>query len=122
MIRGTVNALRHPVVRIVVRGPEGREEAVEALVDTGFDGTLLLPPDLVAALGLPFHSSRTVLLANGNFHEVANHKGRILWEGIERPVRIVAAGSQPLLGMALFVGYRLCVDMVDGGAVTADVL
>jgi clan AA aspartic protease len=122
VIRGTVNALRHPIVRIVVRGLEGREQVVEGLVDTGFDGTLLLPPDLVSTLALPFHGSRTVLLADGNFHEVANHKGRILWEGIERPICIVAAGSQPLLGMTLFVGYRLCVDMVDGGVVTADVL
>jgi clan AA aspartic protease len=122
MLRGSVNDLRQPMVRIVVRGPQGQEQTVEAMVDTGFNGTLLLPPAIASALRLPFHSSRTVLLADGSVQVVANHKGRILWEGVERPVRIVAAGNQPLLGMALFVGYRLCVDMVDGGDFTAEVL
>ena len=92
------------------------------MVDTGFNGTLLLPPAVVSVLGLPFHSSRTVLLPDGSLQVVANHKGRILWEGIERPVRVVAAGNQPLLGMAVFVGYRLCVNMEDGGDVTAESL
>lgn len=92
------------------------------MVDTGFNGMLLLPPSIVSELELPFHSSRTVLLADGSLQVVANHRGRILWEGIERPIRVVAAGTQPLIGMALFVGYKLCVDMVDGGNVTAESL
>lgn len=122
MLSGTVNDLRQPIVRLVVRGPQRQEQTVEAMVDTGFNDTLLLPSALVSALGLSFHSSRTVLLADGSFQAVANHKGRILWEGIERPVRVVAAGNQPLLGMALLAGYRLCVDVVDGGDVTAEAL
>ncbi len=122
MISGVVNTLLQPMVRLVVRGPQGQEETIEALVDTGFNGTLLLPLTLVSTLGLPFHSVRTVLLADGTFQDVANHRGWILWENIERPVRIVAAGDQPLLGMTFLVGYRLCVDIVDGGDVTTEPL
>lgn len=63
------------------------------------------------------HSYRTVQLADGSTQNVTNHAGRVLWEGVERPIRVVAAGQQPLIGMALLVGYRLCLDVVDGGTV-----
>jgi clan AA aspartic protease len=122
MVSGVVNNLLQPMVRLIVRGPQGQEETIDALVDTGFNGTLLLPPALVSTLGLPFHSIRTVLLADGAFQDVANHRGWILWENVERPVRVVAAGEQPLLGMTLLVGYRLCVNIVDGGEVTTEPL
>lgn len=105
------------MVEIIVRGPRGREASVTAMVDTGFNGPLLLPAHQVATLGLPVHSYRTVQLADGSTQNVINHAGRVLWEGIERPVRVVAAGQQPLIGMALLVGYRLCLDVVDGAKV-----
>lgn len=47
MLSGLVNDLRQPLVRVTVRGPQGQEETVEAIVDTGFNGTLVLPHELV---------------------------------------------------------------------------
>ena len=54
MISGWVNAFREAVVRLPVQGARGREQAIEAVLDTGFNGYLTLPPELIAELGLPF--------------------------------------------------------------------
>lgn len=122
VLRGYVNAQRQPVVSITICGSQGREVTVDAILDTGFNGTLCLPPHLVLELGLPFWFSCTVMLADGSTQDVSNHRGRILWESVERPTRIVASGDQPLLGMGLLIGYRIRVDAVDGGEVVIEPL
>lgn len=60
MIRGEVSADREARIRFQVYGTEGREEEVEAVLDTGFTGFLTLPPAMISALGLsPFKKPRT---------------------------------------------------------------
>ena len=54
MIEGVVNAAHEAVVPIHLRGPEGRNRDIEAVVDTGYSGYLTLPVALVAELELPF--------------------------------------------------------------------
>ena len=64
MITGVVNSNREAIIRLVVAGPRGQQQDIEAIIDTGFTGFLTLPPALVAALGLPWLSrQRTVSLA-----------------------------------------------------------
>jgi predicted aspartyl protease len=52
MITGVVTTSRQAVIRLTVRGPEGQEQEIETVIDTGFDGSLTLPPTLIVALGL----------------------------------------------------------------------
>ena len=52
MITGTVNANREAILRLAVRNTNGQEHERDAVVDTGFDGWLSLPPDFILALGL----------------------------------------------------------------------
>lgn len=66
MMTGTVNALREAVLRLVVLGPGGREREVEAVIDTGYNGSLTLPPYLVAELGLPFRVRSSATLGDGS--------------------------------------------------------
>ncbi len=44
---------KRPLLRLVIRGAEGRQVTIDALVDTGFDGSLALPESLIATLALP---------------------------------------------------------------------
>ena len=44
MIEGLVNANYEAVITVPVRGPEGQARQVEAVVDTGFNRFLILPP------------------------------------------------------------------------------
>ena len=50
MIEGTANAAYEPVVRLEVQGPSGQSREIEAVVDTGYNGYLTLPPGLASAL------------------------------------------------------------------------
>ena len=43
MIVGYVNAYREAVIPLTVRGSQAQEE-IETVIDTGFDGSLTLPP------------------------------------------------------------------------------
>ena len=65
MIEGVVNANYEPVISLSVQGPSGQKREIEAVVDTGFNGFLTLPPALVSELGLPFRIRGAAMLANG---------------------------------------------------------
>jgi clan AA aspartic protease len=51
---------------VAISGPQGREQEIEAIVDTGFTGALLLPPTVVNRLDLPFRRRGRALLADGS--------------------------------------------------------
>ena len=54
MIEGFVNANLEAVVAIPLQGPAGQTQEVDAVIDTGFNGYLTLPPTMVADLGCPW--------------------------------------------------------------------
>ena len=83
MIEGFVNARYEPVISIPVQGLSGQEREIEAVVDTGFNGFLTLPPALVAELGLTFQGEGWATLANGSVETLPAAKsgqpGRSCW-------------------------------------------
>src|SRR3954469_1913152 len=112
---GTVNALREAVLRLVVLGPGGREREVEVVIDTGYNGSLILPPYLVAELGLPFRIRSSATLGDGSTGLFDVHDGTVHWNGKSRRIAVDVADSEPLLGMALLYGYELTIQVVEGG-------
>ncbi len=120
MIIGRVNARLQSIVSITIRGPQAQEQTLEARVDSGFNGWLTLPPDIVTQLGLPAHYQDVIVLANGEQVNVVTYQATLLWDDNERTIPVFATGDFPLLGMKVLVGYRICLDMVDGGTVTIE--
>jgi predicted aspartyl protease len=66
MITGIVNANREAILRLIVRDANGQEHERDAVVDTGFDGWLSLPPDFISTLGLRWHRFGRAVLADGS--------------------------------------------------------
>ena len=66
MITGTVTADREAVVPVEIEGPTGQRATVDAAIDTGFNGFLVLPPTLVERLSLPVVGGEPVTLADGS--------------------------------------------------------
>src|SRR5206468_9564202 len=122
MIRGVVTADCEAVIRLVVRGPAGQEQEVDAVVDTGFDGWFSLPPALIAQLELEWRRRRRALLADGSECVFDIYEGTVLWDGRLRRIAIDEATTAPLVGMALLQGYELNVQVRNGGSVTIKVL
>ena len=118
IITGEVTAAREARIRLRVRGTQGQEVEVNAVVDTGFTDALTLPPALITSLGLPFRDTVRALLADGSIAVLDVYKGAVLWDGEWRTVYIHAAEGEALVGMALLTGYILTVDVVDGGVLT----
>ena len=120
MIEGRVNAAYEAVIRVRLRGPEGQIQELDAVVDTGFNRFLVLPPALVDALALPFVGSSQVTLANGAEERLDLREVTVLWDGEPRHVDALIADGAPLVGMLLLRGHELRVLIRDGGRVTIE--
>ena len=99
-------------------GLTGDQQSVEAIIDTGFDGWLSLPPSLIAALGLPWRRRSRALLADGSETLFDIYEGLVGWDAGVRRIPIDEANAAPLVGMALLNGYELNVQVRTGGKVT----
>lgn len=122
MISGTVNGNLEPAVHLLVRGPEGQEQEIEAVVDTGFNGFLTLSPPLVRRLGLPHIGQSRALLANGKEELLDLYEVTVLWDGHWRSVEADASGTDALLGMSLLYRYSVYVESVEGGALLIEAI
>jgi clan AA aspartic protease len=117
MIRGAVNARDQAVVRLRVRGPTGAETDIDAMVDTGFNGSLTLPDGVIATLGLARVSGGQALLADGSVRQVEIYAAEVEWVSGWVPVLVSTVGDEPVVGMHLMAGHELRIDVVRGGAV-----
>ena len=122
MISGSVSATYEAVMRLTVRGPQGQECEVEAVIDTGFDGSLSLSPRLVETLGLPWRRRGRAILADGTESIFDIYEATVLWDGDFRRVAVDAAECTPLIGMTLLRGYKLTISVERGGKVLLEPL
>ncbi len=117
MIAGVVNADYEAIIHLNIHGPTGREHEIDAIIDTGFNGFLTLPPSVVTALGLIRLSRGRALLANGSEELFDIYGVTVLWEGQSRYVEADAVDTTPLVGMSLLEGYDLTIQVAQGGRV-----
>ena len=118
MITGQVTTGRLAQIRLMVLDGTGQGHEVEALVDTGFDGALTLPPELISTLGLVWRRRGRALLADGRESVFDIYEATIIWDGQPHRAAVDAANTDPLVGMALLEGYELTVQVRAGGTVT----
>ena len=117
MIEGFVNANHEAVVSLSLRGSEGQSKEVEAVIDTGYSGSLTLPPRLVAELGLPYVFSSSATLADNTEVAFPVHRVTALWDSRQRHIETDAVGTTPLIGMELLDSHSLYVEVESGGRV-----
>ena len=122
MIEGAVNGFLEAVVSIPVRGSEGQEREIDAVIDTGYSGNLALPPTLVAELELPFVIRSRSALADGTVVAFNVHGATVIWDGRSRYIDVDAVGVAPLLGMALMDSYSMFVEVTAGGRVVVQAM
>jgi clan AA aspartic protease len=116
MISGTVNARHEIVIKLPVLNSAALEHEIDAILDTGFTGSLTLPPSLIASLGLPWRSRSSAILANGKVQQFDIYAATVIWDGVPRQILIQAIDNEPLLGMVLLVGFDLRARVRFGGS------
>jgi clan AA aspartic protease len=122
MIYGVVNLRREATLPLVIGNLTGQREVIDTVIDTGFDGFLSLPSEIIARLGLPWTISNLATLGDGSEVLFDFYTGTIIWDGQYRTIDIAESETEPLLGMAMLYGYRLQIDNVEGGSVKIEAL
>jgi clan AA aspartic protease len=122
MMQGVVNLRREATFSLVVGNLDAQRQFINTVIDTGFDGFLSLPADLIARLGLPWTISNPATLGDGSEVLFDFYTGTVIWDGQYCTIDIAESETEPLLGMAMLYGYRLQVDNVEGGIVKIEAL
>jgi clan AA aspartic protease len=117
MISGSVTAHHEAVIPLRLRDAGGSEVDLEAVIDSGFSGALVLPLATVTALGLLPQTRGRAVLADGSIREFDVYAVEVAWDGAWRSVLVSAVGNEVLIGMRLLRDHALRIDVVPGGAV-----
>lgn len=120
MIIGQISPDREAVIPVPVLDAGGQPTEVEAVIDTGFTDFLTLPPALIASLRLTFRESVEFVLGDGSPVQFDTYAVAVLWDGQQKNILVLASEGGPLVGMSLLYGYRVIMDVVDGGTVTIE--
>ena len=87
---------------------EGSEDPIDVLVDTGFNGELMLTKDKIEELSLTLIGDDEYMTASGDMVPTTVHMGFIKWFGHTRKIAVLATfGKANLIGMELLHFYRL---------------
>ncbi|MFO7902902.1 MAG: clan AA aspartic protease [Planctomycetota bacterium] len=95
----------------IASDPQSQAVAIEAWIDTGFSGDLVLPQVVIDALGLVQSGTVDAVLADGSQIEVRTYTCHVDWFGEVRRLEVVANdGACPLLGVGLLLGHELRIN------------
>jgi clan AA aspartic protease len=104
-------------IRLLVKGRQGREQKVEAVLDSGYTGSLTLPRGLIQALDLRWQAVDRFRLADGSIAVFDVYEGKVVWDGRVRQITVDEADAEPLVGMRLFKGHKLEMEVRYRGKV-----
>jgi clan AA aspartic protease len=104
---GSVNALREAIVEIRF----ARGDSQQCVIDTGFDGALIIPARVAESLALPVVARLVFELVGGARMSADVALGEIEWLGKRRSVEVIMSESNDaLIGTELFAESKLVVD------------
>ena len=117
MISGIVNADFEAIISLSVCDSEEKIYTQDAIIDTGFNGWLSLPPDLIDLLNLKWKRRGRAILGDGRECVFNVYEAVVVWDGDYLTIPIDEADSEPLVGMSLMEGYQLTVQVIEEGSV-----
>jgi clan AA aspartic protease len=80
MISGIVNADFEAIISLSICDSEGKIYRQDAIVDTGFNGWLSLPPDLIEQLNLKWKRRGRAILGDGSECVFNVYEAVVVWE------------------------------------------
>ncbi len=115
---GRVNQNREAIVKLVIIGSENRKIVIDAVIDTGFNGDLILPLEAISELDLKLQGYQKAVLGNGTTSQFQVYAATVIWDGSRKIAEVNAATSGALIGMGLLEGYKLEINTPPNGIVT----
>jgi len=114
-IIGRVNDRKEIVVYFSIVS-DNAEHDVEALLDTGFNGSVALPDNLISECDLLLLGREKVILADGTSRIVRKYEAGVRFAGKARRVEVVGAGES-LIGMSMLWTHAIHIPCVANGNV-----
>lgn len=110
MGQGLFDEYEQPKIEVVIIGTK-TSLAVEALIDTGFDGDICLPIEAAIQLGLELCGSQPIELADGTRKNELVFSGMVEVDADRREVEVILTqAKETLFGTGLLKGKVLKVD------------
>jgi len=104
-----------PVVDIKLVSGKNGEIELAAIIDTGYNGEVILSENKIHEMGLEFLGTIDTELADGEIVELELFRGRIKWFDTIREIAIGASQSDDvLLGTLLLADCELYVNFKEG--------
>jgi clan AA aspartic protease len=117
MITGFVNVEFEPIIPLSIRRADGKILTQDGIVDTGFNGWLSLPPDLIAELRLKWKRRGRAILGDGSECVFNVYEAVVVWDDTLLTIPVDEADAEPLVGMSLMEGCELKMQVFEGGRV-----
>jgi predicted aspartyl protease len=117
VITGEVGFNGDIVFPLIVRDARGGEHTIPAILDTGFQGRLTLPPEIIEALALEPNGEGQVTLGDDTEQRFPLYSVTLLWFGEELTIDALLVAGMPLVGQRLMRGCFVTHHSVDSGAV-----
>jgi len=104
-----------PLVRIKMISATDEEMELPAIIDSGYNGEVILSESKIREMGLQFLGTIDAELADGEVVELELFRGRIKWFDRIQEVAIGASLSEDtLLGTLLLANCELNINFKDG--------
>lgn len=81
MITGIVNSDLEATLTLLMQDVNGQTQPIDVVIDTGFNGFLLLRPVQLALLGATWLYRGQGVLADGSVQVFDVYKATVLWDG-----------------------------------------
>ena len=114
-MKGAVDGSGRAILRISVsNGDSNSTQIIEAWVDTGFTGDLVVPRSIIESLGLEPSGAIDGVLADGTQTLLETYHCEIEWFGRARSLEVIAnSGEMSLLGVGLLLAKELTIDYTN---------
>lgn len=115
-MKGSVDQHGHAFVLLSIRPSDlAAPHEINAWIDTGFTGDLVLPQQIIDDLELPTTGAVKAVLADGSIVALQRYRCIVEWFGEERELEVIAnSGEYPLLGVGLLLGRDLQISYRSG--------
>jgi len=114
-MNGVVDNGGRALIALPIQSKSGTAKTnIEAWIDTGFTGDLVLPQSIVDALSLPISGTVDAVLADGSQTALNTYSCRITWFNKVRELEVVANNGQfSLLGVGLLLDHDLRISYCE---------
>jgi clan AA aspartic protease len=104
-----------PFVEIKVISQRNEEIELPAMIDTGYNGEVILPEEKIRSLGLEFLGTIDTELANGEIVELDLYRGWFKWFDSIQEVAVGSSRSEDtLLGTLILADCHLDINFREG--------